>query len=78
MIFNAARAVMGRASACGSVATVRSSKLRFAIDEYTVCAIHTGHACATKVITMVMTFDGQRRSCKSKEECGAIEDWVVC
>ena len=25
-------------------AIVRSSKLRFAIDEYTVRAIHTGHA----------------------------------
>ena len=37
--------IIGGASACASVhvATVRSSKLRFAIDEYTVRAIYTGH-----------------------------------
>ena len=54
----------GGASACASVATVRSSKSRFAMDEYTVCAIYTGH------ITMAMTFDSQRSSSMSKEECG--------
>ena len=37
------RRLIGGASACTSVATVRSSKSRFAIDEYTVRAIYTGH-----------------------------------
>ena len=39
----AAYVSIGRASACASVATVRSSKSRFAIDEYTVRATYTGH-----------------------------------
>ena len=32
------------------------------IDEYTVCAIHTGHV-QQNVIAMTMTFDGQKLSC---------------
>ena len=54
--------IIGGASA--SVATVRSSKSRFAIDEYMVRAIHTGHA-------RNLIFDGQRSSFKSKVECRA-------
>ena len=39
--------IFGGASACASVATVRSSKSRFAMDEYTVRAIYTGHVQQT-------------------------------
>ena len=38
---NAMKIIDGASAA--SAATVRSSKLRFAIDEYTVRAIYTGH-----------------------------------
>ena len=47
--------IIGTASA----AMVRLSKLRFGILYCLVYANHTARACATKVITMAMTFDHQ-------------------
>ena len=50
--------LFGRASGCVSTATVRSSKLRYVIDEYMVRAIRTEQV-QQMVITMAMTFDRQ-------------------
>ena len=50
--------LFGRASGCVSTATVRSSKLRYVIDEYMVRAIRTEQV-QQMVITMAMTFDCQ-------------------
>ena len=41
-------------------ATVRSSKSRFAIDEYIYGTCNSYWACTTKVIAMAMTFDGSK------------------
>ena len=44
-------------------------------DRYMFGTCKSYWACAKKVITMVMTFDGQRSSCRSDVESG--EDWPV-
>ena len=62
--------LFGRASGCVSTATVRSSKLRYVIDEYMVRAIRTEQV-QQMVITMAMTFDRQdQMRCKLQEAPG--------
>ena len=67
--------IIGGASACASVATVRSSKLRFAIDEYTVLAIYIGHVQQrSSPWRRPLTVKDQAARAKRSVE---LEDWAV-